>query len=57
MTLGACVHRFLEADDGASSVEYGLLLAGITIAIFATVIGLGQTVRDQLYAKALLLFP
>jgi len=38
-------------------VEYGLLLAGITLVIFVTVIGLGQTVLDKLYTPALLLFP
>lgn len=49
--------RFFQADQGASSVEYGLLLAGITLVIFLTVISLGQTVMAQLYAKALSLFP
>jgi|GEM_PF-2367292 len=49
--------RFLKAEEAASSVEYGLLIAGIALAIFASVIFLGQTVMDRLYGPAQQLFP
>lgn len=45
-----------QADDGASSVEYGLLIAGIALAIFASVVFLGQVVMNRLYGPAQLLF-
>lgn len=49
--------RLLKADDAASSVEYALLLMGITLAIFLSVMGLGQVVLAQLYERAANLFP
>jgi pilus assembly protein Flp/PilA len=33
-------------DDGASAVEYGLLVAAIATVIVAVVFGLGSLVRD-----------
>ncbi|MEJ5329082.1 MAG: Flp family type IVb pilin [Desulfobaccales bacterium] len=45
-----------QADDGASSVEYGLLIAGIALAIFASVIYLGQVIMNRFYGPAQLLF-
>jgi len=35
------VSRFLRADGGATAIEYGLIAAGISIAIIATVFALG----------------
>jgi pilus assembly protein Flp/PilA len=34
-------------DDGASAVEYGLLVALIAVVIAATVIALGTTLRNK----------
>ncbi|GEP37057.1 hypothetical protein NPS01_07200 [Nocardioides psychrotolerans] len=34
------------ADEGASSVEYGLLIAGIAVVITLTVIAFGGPVRE-----------
>jgi pilus assembly protein Flp/PilA len=35
------VTRFLKDDSGATAIEYGLIAAGISIAIIAVVNGLG----------------
>ncbi|MCL6621160.1 MAG: Flp family type IVb pilin [Syntrophobacterales bacterium] len=48
--------RFLKAEEAASSVEYGFLIAGIALAIFASVIFLGQVIMDRFYGPAQLLF-
>ncbi len=33
--------RFLRDEAGATAIEYGLIAAGISVAIIATVTGLG----------------
>jgi Flp pilus assembly pilin Flp len=43
-------------ETAASSVEYGLLLAGIAFVVFAAIMGAGQVVMNNLYASALQLF-
>jgi pilus assembly protein Flp/PilA len=35
------VRRFLDDDSGATAIEYGLIAAGISVAIIAVVNGLG----------------
>ena len=35
------VSRFLRDETGATAIEYGLIAAGISIAIIAAVTGLG----------------
>ena len=47
------VHALIMDDTAASSVEYGLLLAGIALAVIATIMGVGQAVMNNLYAPAL----
>jgi pilus assembly protein Flp/PilA len=39
MSLIAC---FLCDENGATAIEYGLIAAGISVAIIATVAGLGS---------------
>ena len=34
--------RFLGDETGATAIEYGLIAAGISVAIIATVAGLGS---------------
>ena len=36
------LHRFAADDRGASAIEYGLLIAGISIAIVAVLNSVGQ---------------
>jgi len=38
--------RFLRNEDGATAIEYGLIAAGISVAIIATVSGLGTKLNS-----------
>lgn len=38
---------FLKNENGATAIEYGLIAAGISIAIIAVVNGLGTTLNDK----------
>ncbi len=40
--MKALVMRFLRNDSGATAIEYGLIAAGISVAIIAVVQGLGS---------------
>ena len=44
MTL---VVRFLKNESGATAIEYGLIAAGIALAIIAAVNGLGTTLNTK----------
>jgi pilus assembly protein Flp/PilA len=37
---------FLKNEFGATAIEYGLIAAGISVAIIAVVIGLGTQLTD-----------
>jgi pilus assembly protein Flp/PilA len=37
--------RFLSDDSGATAIEYGLIAAGIAVAIIATVTALGSNLN------------
>ena len=39
--------RFLHDDAGATAIEYGLIAAGISLAIIAVVNGLGSTLNTK----------
>ena len=39
--MKALVSRFVKEESGATAIEYGLIAAGISIAIIAVVNGLG----------------
>jgi pilus assembly protein Flp/PilA len=36
-----CLRKFLRNESGATAIEYGLIAAGIAVAIIAAVNGLG----------------
>lgn len=36
-----CLQKFFRDESGATAIEYGLIAAGIAVAIIATVQGLG----------------
>jgi len=38
--------RLLRGDDGATAIEYGLIAAGIAVAIIAAVFALGSDVQN-----------
>lgn len=39
--------RFIANESGATAIEYGLIAAGIALAIIAVVNGLGTTLNTQ----------
>lgn len=40
------VLKFLRNEQGATAIEYGLIAAGIAVAIIATVQGLGTNLNN-----------
>jgi pilus assembly protein Flp/PilA len=41
------IQKFLSDESGATAIEYGLIAAGIALAIIAVVNGLGTTLNTQ----------
>jgi pilus assembly protein Flp/PilA len=41
------IQQFLSDESGATAIEYGLIAAGIALAIIAVVNGLGTTLNTQ----------
>ena len=41
------VSRFLKDESGATAIEYGLIAAGIALAIIAVVNGLGTNLNTK----------
>jgi pilus assembly protein Flp/PilA len=46
----ALVRRFLREETGATAIEYGLIAAGISLAIIAIVNGLGTRLNTKFTA-------
>ena len=46
----ARIRSFAASTDGATAIEYGLIAAGIALAISAAVFGFGDIVYDLLYS-------
>jgi pilus assembly protein Flp/PilA len=44
--------KFLLDEEGATAIEYGLIAAGISIAIIAVVQGLGSTLNTTFTSVA-----
>ncbi|MBV8751682.1 MAG: Flp family type IVb pilin [Hyphomicrobiales bacterium] len=41
------VSRFVKDESGATAIEYGLIAAGISVAIIAVVNGIGTTLNSK----------
>jgi pilus assembly protein Flp/PilA len=41
------IQKFLADESGATAIEYGLIAAGISLAIIAVVNGLGSQLNTQ----------
>jgi pilus assembly protein Flp/PilA len=41
------IARFVKDESGATAIEYGLIAAGISLAIIAAVNGLGTTLSGK----------
>ncbi len=44
------IARFVKDESGATAIEYGLIAAGISLAIIAAVNGLGTTLNTKFTA-------
>jgi pilus assembly protein Flp/PilA len=44
VVMHTIIRRFLHDESGATAIEYGLIAAGISIAIIAVVNGVGSKV-------------
>ena len=42
--------QFMRDKKGATAIEYGLIVSGITLAILGTIQALSTSVRDLLWA-------
>jgi pilus assembly protein Flp/PilA len=47
LTMKNILSRFLKDDSGATAIEYGLIAAGISVAIIAVVNGLGTKLNTN----------
>ena len=43
--------RFVKDESGATAIEYGLIAAGISVAIIAVVQGLGTNLKTHLQQR------
>jgi pilus assembly protein Flp/PilA len=41
------IQRFMKDETGATAIEYGLIAAGISLAIIAVVNGLGSSLKTK----------
>jgi pilus assembly protein Flp/PilA len=48
--MTSLVKRFVKDDSGATAIEYGLIAAGISVAIIAVVQGLGTKLNTTFTA-------
>jgi pilus assembly protein Flp/PilA len=44
--MGEWIRRFSRDENAATAIEYGLIAAGIAVAIIAVVFGLGTGLND-----------
>ena len=44
--MGMMITKFLKEESGATAIEYGLIAAGISVAIIAVVQGLGTKLNS-----------
>jgi pilus assembly protein Flp/PilA len=46
-SMKRCVLKFWNDESGATAIEYGLIAAGIALAIIAVVNGLGTNLNEK----------
>jgi pilus assembly protein Flp/PilA len=47
LTMKNLIARFVKDESGATAIEYGLIAAGISLAIIAVVNGLGTNLNTK----------
>jgi Flp pilus assembly pilin Flp len=57
MEAMAGIKKFWQSESGAVAVEYGLLLAFITLAIIGAVTTFGSNIKEKLYGEIISKFP
>jgi pilus assembly protein Flp/PilA len=50
--LLAKAHAFIRDEDGASAVEYGLLIAGIAVAVMGAIYTIGTNLNTKFNSVA-----
>ncbi len=50
-TVRRAARRFRADEGGATAVEYGLIVALISVAMMATVFAIGADIKTALYGK------
>jgi pilus assembly protein Flp/PilA len=45
--MKSLVSRFVKDESGATAIEYGLIAAGIAVAIITVVYSIGGTLQDK----------
>lgn len=45
------IKRFAREEGGSTAIEYALIASGISIAIAATAVSLGSSLRDDYFGK------
>ena len=50
LTMKTLVSRFVKEESGATAIEYGLIAAGISVAIIAVVAGIGTNLETKFEA-------
>ena len=48
--ITAAAQRFARDETGATSVEYGMIVGMISLAIVATLTSIGTTIRDDVFS-------
>ncbi len=46
-TLMSRIKAFIREEDGASAVEYGLLIAGIAVAVMGAIYAIGTSLSGK----------
>ena len=49
--------RFCADEHGAAAIEYAMIAAGVGVAVAATVMSLGSSLKSTFYEKLASLFP
>jgi pilus assembly protein Flp/PilA len=52
-SMSAFFFHFLRDEIGATAIEYGLIAAGVALAIITTVQTLGSSINTTLYGRIL----
>ena len=50
--MGILLGKFIRNEDGATAIEYGLIAAGISVAIIAVVQSLGSSLNTTFTSVA-----